>query len=347
MGRFGERWLLWAVLVAGQGCGQPVAVPRTDDAPSGPELIDESAMTHHFGTFVNNPNRKLKHAYRLVNSTNHEVKVVDLINGKPCCGEVNIGQTTLRVGDETAVEVTLSVRQEFGDIVHKTTVVTEPCQVHELVLTTTAKVYPLVRVEEVAPSEPLLLLTSEKPKSLECRVVTYGSPSEPPVDLDFVELGSSVKVSWKGTKERWRSDDGSAFESRTMVALLEPTGTPGQRRERVLLRYGQRLLYTHALTWELAAPIRASPRTVVMKPHGGRFRVVIHSRDLNRFRVRRVECGVAGIRGTAEGSEALLTHEVRLECDGSARMESAREVVTVFTDHPAQPRVELPVILLK
>ena len=61
-------------------------------------LIDEEAKTHHFGAVVSDPSRKLKHIYHLVNSTHRKITIVDVINGKPCCGEVSTGKKELDPG---------------------------------------------------------------------------------------------------------------------------------------------------------------------------------------------------------------------------------------------------------
>jgi hypothetical protein len=156
---------LVAIAVLTAGCadgdrGQALTPPSNLE----PRLIDSESSTHHFGVVISPTSRKLEHRYRLANSTGHDVRIVELVNRKPCCGELHVGKTTLRPGDETEVVVTLSVRQEFGDVVHDTVVLTEPPQSEVLVLRTMAKAVPSIRIEEVTPVSGLVLLSSEKPR---------------------------------------------------------------------------------------------------------------------------------------------------------------------------------------
>ena len=141
-------------------------------------MIAEESRSHHFGAVVSRPGLKLKHDYRLLNTSNHDVRVVEMVNRKPCCGEVRVGKTLLHPNDAADVEVTLAVKQEFGDIVHDTIVMTEPAQPEELLLRTMAKAYPAIRIEEVTPANGIVLLSSDKPKPVEFRALAYGSRAQ-------------------------------------------------------------------------------------------------------------------------------------------------------------------------
>ena len=175
--------------------------PTNESTAASATLIGEESRSHHFGAVISKSGLKLKHGYRLVNTTKHDVKVTSLVNRKPCCGALRIGKTMLHPGDETEVEVTLSIRQEFGDVIHDTVVLTEPAQPDELVLRTMARAYPAIRIEEVTPGSGTVLLSSDKPKPVEFRVLAYGSSRSAGVDLDRVELCSAINVDWLGLKE--------------------------------------------------------------------------------------------------------------------------------------------------
>ena len=137
---------------------------------------------------------------------------------------MHVGETNLRPGDETEVEVKLSIRQEFGEIVHEAIVLTEPLQREELVLRTMAKAYPPIRIEEVMPVDGSALLSSDRPKPVDFRVFALGSSTDPPIDLDRLTLRSTIKVDWTGPKEENPFEDGLRVESRRFTALLDPAG---------------------------------------------------------------------------------------------------------------------------
>ncbi len=310
-------------------------------------LIAEESRSHHFGAVISKSGLKLKHAYRLVNTTKHDIKVVDLVNLKPCCGEVRIGKTILHPGDETKVEVALSIRQEFGEIVHGTQVLTEPPQPDDLVLRTMATAYPPIRLEETSPGGVPVLLSSDHRRRLEFRVFASGSSSEPPCDLDCVALRLTIKVEWAGPKEVVPSDDGLRVESRRFGALLDPTGPRGERRAEIRLLNGSHALYGHIVSWEVVSPIGVSPKLVVIQPGKQDYRVLIESRDQKLFRVTGVECKVRGVQGRARDAAAAFTHTVEIENRGVAPPEGGRGVITVFTDHPFQAKVDLPFVVIE
>jgi hypothetical protein len=320
-------------------CPPPTATEST--AASAP-LIAEESRSHHFGAVISKSGLKLKHGYRLVNATKHDVKVRDLINRRPCCGEVRVGKATLHSGDETEVEVTLSIRQEFGDIIHDTVVLTEPAQPEELVLRTMARAYPPIRVEEVTPANGTVLLSSDKPKPVEFRVFAYGSSTQAPIDVDRVELRSAIKVDWLGLKEEATGEDDLTVETRRFTVLLDPAGLPGEHKAEIVPLNDKRPCYSHLVSWETVSPITASPKMLVMKPDERDYRVLIQSRDRKLFRITGIKCNVAGVQGRAAQVTAALTQTVEAEVQGIVRPRNGRGLITVFTDHPAQGKVDVP-----
>ncbi len=187
--------LLVIVVVGCADSDQKSAVTASPTASeSDVQLIGEELRSHSFGAVVSKSNLKLKHSYPLANISGHDVKVIQLVNRKPCCAEVHIGKTILHPGDTTELEVTLSIRQEFGEILHETVVLTEPAQPEELILRTMARAYPPMRIEEVTSATGTVLLSSDKPKVAEFRVVAYGSPTEGLVDLHRIELRRPLRL---------------------------------------------------------------------------------------------------------------------------------------------------------
>lgn len=151
-------------------------------------------------------------------------------------------------------------------------------------------------------------------------------------------------MDWLGVKEDAASDSGLEVQSRRFVALLDPSGSPGERRAEVLLKRGDEVVDRETVSWEVVWPLAASPKVVVLKPGQHGYRVVIESRDRKPFRLTRVECKDASVLGRLEGNSAAP--QQILMVDGVPHSESKRGVVTVFTDHPAQPKLDVPFIVL-
>jgi len=309
-------------------------------------LIAADSRSHHFGPVISKADRKLTHAYHLDNKTKRDVRIVELVNRKPCCGEIGVGQKVLRPGDRTDVVVRLSVRQEFGEIVHDTVVVTSPPQPEPLVLRTMATAYPPIRIEEVASSSDSVLLTSDQPTQFEFRVLACGTAADPPVDLDRVEVRSTIKASWVGSKVEVPSEEGLTTGSRLFAAWFDSSGTPGERRAELQLAHGANVVHKHVLSWEAVSPIKATPKMIVMKPGERECRVLFRSRDQRLFRITGIECKVPGVQGRADSNAAAQTHTLDIESHGDVRPQNAMRLVTVFTDHPAQQKVEIPYVVI-
>ncbi len=341
---------LGILIIAVVGCddrGQTDIAPPNESAAASATLIGEESRSHHFGAVISKSGLKLKHGYRLVNTTKHDVKVTNLVNRKPCCGEVRIGKTMLHPGDATQVEVTLSIRQEFGDVIHDTVVLTEPAQPDELVLRTMARAYPAIRIEEVTPANGTVLLSSDKPKPVEFRALAYGSSTEPFTDLDRVELRSAIKVNWLGPREKATFEDDLKVVTRRFAALLDPAGPPGERKTEIVLQDDKDPCCTHVVSWETVSPLTASPKMVVMTPGEREYRVLVQSRDQKPFRITRIECNVPGVEGRAANNAPALTQTAEVGGQGAVRPKDGRGIITFFTDHPSQARVDLPFVVIE
>jgi len=341
---------LGILIVAIAGCadtdGNSITLSSSTDSEASSPLIGEELRFHYFGVVVSKPDLKLKHSYRLDNTSNHDIKVVQLVNRQPCCGEVRIGKTMLHPGDATDVEVTLTIKQEFGDIVHNTVVFTEPAQSEELILQTMAKAYPQMQIEETTPANGMVLLSSDKPKLIELRVIAYGTSAERPIDLNRVELLSAIKVDWLGPKEKITSEGGLTIERRRFTAALDPAGPPGRRKDEIVLQNDKRHFYTHIVGWEAVCPITASPKMIVMKAGEGKYRVLVQSRDQKLFRITRIECNMPGVQGRSVSTASALSQSVEVEGQAPSWPESRRGLITVFTDHPAYGKLDLPFVVI-
>ena len=224
---------------------------------------------------------------------------------------------------------------------------TEPPQTDELVLRTMAKAYPPIRIEEVTAESASALLTSDQPRRIELRVLAYGSSSEPPFDLDQASTQSIIKTAWVSPKEESPSDDGLTIAARRLAAWLDLAGSPGGHAADVEFRVRDQVIHRHALHWETAAVIAASPRMVVLQPGKGDCRVLVRSNDQKPFRITRIECGVPGMHVRAAGSAPALQQIVEVQGAPAPLSDVKRGLIAVFTDHPRQVKVDVPFTVLE
>jgi len=339
------RFLSLLLVVTGCGPASSKTNVGTAEEEAKPSLIAEADRHHDFGAVIGRAGQKMDHRYRLENPTGRDVKIVDVINRKTCCGIVHVGRSILRPGEATEVDVTLVVGDKFGEVAHETEVVTDLPSDSNIVLRTTAQAFPAIRVEEVASSEGPILVGTREVRRVELRVLATGTSAEPPVDLDRLELRSTIGVDWAGPKEESPADEGLKVETRRFTASLDPSGLPGDRQAEILLMDGKGVVGRHLVAWVVASAIAATPKMIVMERGKDRYRVTLQSRDQRPFRVVRVDCGVPGVQGRAATGSASRTQIVEVE--GVPPPGSGRGQVTVLTDHSAQEKVELPFLVIE
>ncbi len=309
-----------------------------------PALIAEADRRFDFGFVVSRPGRRSPHAYRLTNTTTNVVNLLNVINYKTCCGSVRAEKLKLDPGESAEVEVTLHLDNQFGDVVNTTEVVTDLASDERIELRTSATTVPFLRVEPASTPDGPILAGSKAETVAAFEVFAAGDASEPPIDLDVVELDSTIPVEWTGPKQDSPSEDGVVVQSRVFRAALDATGEPGERRAEVVMRKGSDDLFRHVVSWTIVAPIAVAPEMIVLKSGGRDHRVTLKSRDQQAFRVTRIECDAPEVHGRAASGEPALTQVVEVE--GDPKPGTARGVVSVFTDHPTLSKIEVPFIVL-
>ncbi len=309
-----------------------------------PGLIARFDREFDFGALVASSGRKVEHRYQLRNTTGRDVKILNVINHRTCCGVVEAATTTLRPGDSSEIRVTLHVGDRFGPVVHDTEIVTDLPDEPSFVLRTVATAVPPIRVEQDGRSDRPVVVGSREPAVAAFRVYASGTATEAPIDLGRLELRSTARVEWAGPKESGPSDDGLRVESRRFLTTLDPSGPPRERRAEILLRQGDQVLHRHIVAWEVVAPLSLSPRVVAIRPAEREYRVVVQARDQSPFRIMRIEGGDSGISGRPLSTSAALTQTVQIE--GIPGAKNRRGNITIITDHPLQARVDLPYVVI-
>lgn len=333
-------------LVGFAGC-RPSALKTAPDgleAKSSGPLIAWADRDHDFGAVIATEGRKMSHVYRLVNGAGHDVNLLNVINHKPCCGTVRARLGVLAPGEAADVEIDLVVGGRFGEVVNTTEVVTDLPEDARITLRTSAEAVPPIRVEEVSGGGRTLIIGEKEPHPVEFRVFAAGTRAEPPVDLDRVRLQATERVEWTGPREEISSDAGQEAYARRFVAVLKASGPPGERRAEVLIKRGDEVLDRVTVSWEVVEPLTAAPQVIALSRGRRDHRVVIESRDRKPFRVTRVECEDSGLTGRAVSAAPGLTQT--LEVNGAPRAGSERGALAVFTDHPAQGRLEVSFVVL-
>jgi len=333
---------VWAVALIVAGCLGNDPTPITTVASAPAFLIDEDSRTHHFGAIVSRPGKTLIHRFRLANATDHPVRLAQVINRKSCCGEIQVGATTIPPGGSTDVAVTLMVGNKFGDVVHETEVVTDPPSPGEIVLRLVAQAVPALRVEATSADAPSYLVGAG-PQTVEFLVTANGTETEPPIDLDRLTLSPPGEARWLGPKRDASSEESANAVSRRFAATLNPAGPVGERSTVYGLRDGPTTVHEHLVRWEVVPALTVSPRVAILSSGSREARLVIRARDGRPFRVTRIESKRNGLSGTCANPESSAAQTIVIKADPG--LAAGSHGLTIFTEHPNQATVVVAVLI--
>lgn len=336
-------WLFCVIAPSLVGCGDRGGKNSASPGARGaaPTLIATPDRAFHHGRVLGTVGRRLEHRYHLANQSGEIVRVARVENRKPCCGTVEIDAPEIAPGGEADVLVTLDVGGRFGEVVHEAALRLEGAGEEEIILRTAADVLAPLRVE----AEPPVSGTGSGGE-LRFRAIAQGLEGEPAADLARLRLESGRPAEWAGAPVVEEGARGLVVARRSFVVRTgEDSGEPGPRRTSVRLFDGDTLVLDHPVQWTVRRPIEAMPKMLVLQPGRAEYRLVLTATDRRPFRVLGCDTAVAGLAATAgEGPAAMVA--VMVKDEASAGGGRARGVLTVRTDHPAQPSVEIAVVSL-
>ena len=285
---------------------------------------------------------KATHLYRLSNGTRSAVRLLEVANLKPCCGRVRIDHEEIPPGGAGEVEVVLMLENKAGDLNHVAVVTTSRGETIEL--KTTATVHPAVRIQPIEPSPSRAVSGSGRTEEVRFLAIAAGTLGDPPLDLGHMELGSTIPARWCDSEVSRTSTDGVETAARPLAVRLDAGGPPGARAAELAFRIGGEIVHRSAVNWTVVPPITASPESIALGPKMRSAKVVLDSQDGLPFRVGRASCKEPAVTGHAEVDEPAGRHTIQVESTAGAPV--GVHILTIETDHPSLPRVELRIVVL-
>lgn len=248
----------------------------------------------------------MSHKYLLINRLGHDIELTDVVNQKPCCGVVEFQKRRLRPDDQAEIEIKLAVGGRIDDISHQAEVITNPALPESLRLRTEADAIAEIRIEELDADDHLLFIGENVPRVANYQLIAAGTPGEPPVDLDKLEIRSSLTVNWIGPQIHSSDDRGLMINARQWVAPLATSEEIGHRTAEILFLLEGKPFYRHKIDWEMVRPIEPMPKMLAIQPGTSRYRITLRSRDARPFHIEGITCNLAMI----EAQQPSSTDEV-------------------------------------
>ena len=88
----------------------------------------------------------------------------------------------------------------------------------------------------------------------------------------------------------------------------------------------------------------ATPKVVVVRNGEKKYRILLQSQDRSLFRITRIESQRQGVEVKAREQKPARVQTV--DIDAVAAKSTDKGSLTVFTDHPTQPTIVIPFMVL-
>jgi hypothetical protein len=323
----------------------PLESARGSEPPRVSLLIADVDRSFDFGPVVARPGAQRVHHYQLLNDTLDAITITDVINRKPCCGALRLDKAALAPGESANLELTMSVGDKFGDVVHEAVVVTDRPAADEIVLRTTARALPAVRFEPDG-EHGSTVMRGAKPCELAFQVIAYGTEGDPPADLAAASLTGSATARWLDEAESHSDGDGVIERTRRCAVTLSPVGEEGDRRDSVIVEADGAAIYQHMILWQLVPAVHATPKVLVIRPEVTEYRIRLTSADGSDFRVTGIATPDGSIRHAEPSKDLRSAHILTFICDAASCVATGKASVTVTTDHPLQPSLDIPIVII-
>lgn len=352
--RIAKNLGLSVVIAACISCSGPVeevVAPKSTQqtrlaSPSNPRSAwyDPAATEHDFGLVLAGTDVKRTHTFRLANTSGRRVRILEVINRKPCCGIVGpIAPTTLEPGRAVDVAVTLHIGLAAGRVVHLAEVQFEGDGGNVLTAGLRTMGTGLARavVEQFEPT-PLSL---EPGGSAEVGLVarSFGNRDRPPFPLVDDAIRTEARFRWKDVaSSRFDPDTGLDEIRRPLVVTLTATGEPGQRLDLIELLDEGSSVARKSVAWEVSPAIRATPSGLIASADsGGPWKIVLQSRGGHPFRVVSGRSTVEGLTLSLGDGDVRASHVLDVRLIDLPRTAARSGEIVVATDHPHQPLVKV------
>jgi len=288
----------------------------------------------------------LRHSFTFTNTSHHQIRLTEATAFAPCCSEVGpVSTEPIPPGGQRRIPAVLKFSTEKAEEKRATFVVrTNSNERPTINYALRAAIYPEWETKPLG--EPLPRVSRGRSGRQFLRIITrraLGKGEELPDEV-ISQPGLVATFTTEATDEA-HSD--SLFSSSRDVGVVFPASTDlGLHRGQLTFRWPDGRVREHQIHWMVTPALQLSPsRMAVASSDPDITHTFVVRSDGRAFRVLRVEPREL-LLSSDFVPEVGITHEVkiRLNFDRVAREKGA--TISIYTDHPDQSTIELPVVVL-
>ena len=328
--------------------GLTAPVRRVD--PTAVKFGEDADRRFNFGHVIGDPRRKLSHTFTFQNQTGKMVRIARVVNGMPCCGEVEPLQANeVRPGD--ALSVTVRVRpQRIGPMHHWATIITDGPDAGEILLDTLAQVHAPLRIAaldenapDVAPSHDV----TRRFELIECLSISERTKSQETAGWSITVPERTAKVQWEGAPHARPFSNELEERIHPFSVTLTAGEQSGADGTSLVISDGKEPRLTYQFRWNVAVAIKASPTLLRFRSQSPETHALILSCiDSRPFKILGLTCNLPGVVvSTREASGARHVLDVTFKAGAFAGRTRLGEIA-IETNLAAQKRVKVPVLFI-
>lgn len=312
----------------------------------------EPAFEFDFGAVVAEPGVHSAHEYAFTNRSPEPIDVLEFVNDKPCCGEVEpIRPMTLAPGESIPLRVTVrtgSVRGGITQLQHRALLRTaaggDPIE-----FLTYAKVYPPAEIVGDLPAT--IGVEAGGTTSVDLEAVAYAAPGRSP-DLDrLTPRSASAPIAWLDSIEIGSTPDGLVRQSRRFrVDLAAPQGSKAYADSVELVSESFGVLASRTLRWRGRPPFALDPSAIIVPSGEGSHSatVTVSSNKGVPFRIKGVDIeGLVGVEVANLAAGSSNTGTVRFSINRDRFIPGPIRSARIMTDDPNMPEVQVPILMAR
>lgn len=301
----------------------------------------ETERVHDFGTVIGSPGLKLTHKYPLKNTTNKPLRIIQAINQKPCCGDVELNPGIIQPGESVDLLVTIRVGENTEPLSHLAIVQTDSPQFPTREFYTFVKPHPRLLMEQDSDSIPIVFPGESKRQRFTVRA--FGNTETSPIDLNSIEIVSDEAVEWVEPVQEAQNKTGLSEFTRKFDLILKNSENPGLKTTSINIKQGKNVLLGKNFQWEVAAILKTEPKALFISMIDGNnpHKVSISATDGYEFEIKNIQSSHSNVKVVEPQKIKSASHEVNIDVGKISSSDNRVGTIEFETTHPRQAVVRL------
>ncbi len=304
---------------------------------------DQESAEFDFGPVVAR-DQTLRHEFPLANRSDRPLRIRGAKVNVPCCSSVGKLPETVPPGGVATIPVFFKAGHAAERKRVSFDIGTDSPSRPVRTLTLTAEFFPDWEVEEIGPSSGALGIGQASKRRL--KITCRRKGGEGRRLAPEVTSSPNLRIGPTAEEGEFEGSNGVIEATKEFEVVLAGQAVPGPQLGTIAFRWPDGSMKSHEVRWEVNPSLRLSPPAFALpaSDQSSTIAVVIRS-DGRPFRV--IAASGSLLNGAPRlPDDAKQVHHLALNLDTTKTAPDGKNEVKVVTDHPDQPTLVLPVLII-